>query len=65
MFGDRNLKMKIMEEMKIRVYFDYEKVYRSILRSGMFWEFFPEHTGVWDDDKKDWAEAYEKIFNSI
>ena len=54
-----------MEKTTIRVDFDYEKAHRLMLGLGLFWEFFPEHTGVWDDDKKDWAEAYEKIFNSI
>ena len=26
--------------------------YDLLLKSGMFWEFHPELTGVWEEDKK-------------
>jgi len=29
-----------------------KKDYLALLKSGMFWEFYPELTGDWDDDKK-------------
>ena len=28
-----------------------EKTYNILLKSGMFWEFHPELSGVWSDDK--------------
>ena len=35
------------------------KEYKSLLKSGMFFEFFPQLTGNWDDDKVE----FEKIIN--
>ena len=28
-----------------------EQEHSSLVKFGMFWEFFPELTGCWDDDK--------------
>jgi hypothetical protein len=30
--------------------------YKSILKSGMFWEFFPEYKGSWEKDKEQFME---------
>ena len=38
-----------------------KKAYFNILYSGMFWEFFPELTGEWDNDKNKWTDIYNKI----
>ena len=35
-----------------------KNAYNSLLKSGMFWEFYPNLTGVWDDDKDFWFEEY-------
>ena len=32
--------------------------YWSLQRSGMFWEFFPEMTGILDNDKKEFTKFY-------
>jgi hypothetical protein len=36
------------------------KEYKSLLKSGMFFEFFPQLTGNWEDDK----DEFEKIINN-
>ena len=30
--------------------------YREAVASGMFWELFPELTGVWSEDREKWTE---------
>jgi hypothetical protein len=30
--------------------------YIKLLNSGMFWEFHPELTGVWEKDKEEWIK---------
>ena len=35
-----------------------KKNYDSLLKSGMFWEFHPELSGVWEKDKKN--HKYER-----
>lgn len=35
--------------------------YTSVLTSGMFWEFYPELTGVWDQDKNQWQTIFEEL----
>ena len=37
-----------------------EQEYNYLLSSGMFWEFFPELTGVWEKDK----ELFIKFVNN-
>lgn len=31
--------------------------YEKLLKSGMFWEFYPKATGVWEEDKYWWLTA--------
>jgi hypothetical protein len=35
-----------------------KKAYDSLLKSGMFWEFYPQLTGNWDEDRDFWFEEY-------
>ena len=35
-----------------------KNAYNSLLKSGMFWEFYPRLTGVWEDDEDFWFEEY-------
>lgn len=37
--------------------------YIALLASGMFWEFFPHLTGIWNDDKDMFIEYYIKKYN--
>lgn len=30
---------------------NYEEEYKALKSSGMFWEFYPELSGVWEEDK--------------
>jgi hypothetical protein len=39
-----------------RIKEDYEKM----VLSGMFWEFYPELTGQWEQDKDVWMEMVER-----
>jgi len=32
--------------------------YNTLLKSGMFYEFYPQLTGNWDEDMDFWFEAY-------
>ena len=34
--------------------------YKKLLKSGMFFEFYPQFTGNWNDDK----DEFEKIINN-
>lgn len=36
-----------------------EQEYKEILKSGMFWVFFPEMTGEWEKDKQPFTEFYD------
>lgn len=38
-----------------------EKEYEELLKTGMFWEWYPQLTGNWGKDKSDWFEQYAKI----
>ena len=38
--------------------------YESLLKSGMFWEFYPELTGEWDKDKIQWKKIYNQLKKS-
>ena len=35
--------------------------YLSLLNSGMFWEFYPQLTGNWEKDKKDWRKIWSSL----
>lgn len=35
-----------------------KETYDKVLKSGMFWEFYPQLTGVWEEDKEFWEEEY-------
>lgn len=37
--------------------------YMALLSSGMFWEFFPQFTGTWNDDKDMFIEYYIEKYN--
>jgi len=46
-----------------------DKEYKELLKSGMFWEFYPELTGDWEKDKPHWGlilhqlQQYRKFLN--
>lgn len=42
---------------------DWKKQYDKLLDSGMFWEFHPELTGTWEDDKEEFIKHYLAWFN--
>lgn len=35
-----------------------KETYDKVLKSGMFWEWYPQLTGVWEEDKEFWEEEY-------
>ena len=35
---------------------EYE--YEALLKSGMFWEFFPQLSGEWEKDEEEFTEFY-------
>jgi hypothetical protein len=37
---------------------DIKKPYDMFLKSGMFWKFYPQLTGNWEEDKAFWEEEY-------
>lgn len=37
---------------------DIKKPYDMLLKSGMFWELYPQLTGTWEEDKEFWEEEY-------
>jgi len=38
-----------------------EKEYLGVLKSGMFWEWYPDLTGVWKEDKLKWLKIYNDL----
>lgn len=46
--------------MKLRKKYLKEQ-YDKLLKSGMFWEFYPEMTGIYEIDSKDWFKEIKKI----
>jgi hypothetical protein len=43
-----------------------EQEHSSLVKSGMFWEFFPELTGFWNEDKDvftAWCKSRYSDFN--
>ena len=45
---------------KIKNYTVMKNEYESLLKSGMFWEFYPELSGQWVKDKIAWKKIYRK-----
>lgn len=37
------------------------KEYEGVLKSGMFWEWYPDLTGNWEQDKKKWVNYYSDL----
>ncbi len=35
--------------------------YEALKKTGMFWEFYPDLTGVWAKDKAQWLKYYKKL----
>lgn len=35
--------------------------YDKLLKSGMFWEFYPELTGDYDKDKLEWKKIFKTL----
>jgi hypothetical protein len=38
-----------------------EEEYLGVLKSGMFWEWYPDLTGVWKEDKLKWLKIYDDL----
>ena len=39
---------------------EIEQEYKELLKSGMFWEFFPNLTGEWNRDESTFTKFYEE-----
>lgn len=37
------------------------KEYKELVKSGMFWEFYPKLSGEWEKDKKEWEEIEKEL----
>ena len=35
-----------------------QEEYKLLLKSGMFWEFFPNFSGKWEEDKEEYIQFY-------
>lgn len=35
--------------------------YDGLLKSGMFWEFYPSLSGEWDKDKEEWSVIFKRL----
>jgi hypothetical protein len=40
---------------------NYERDYYLLLKSGMFWEFHPELSGNYEQDKESWITQQKKL----
>ena len=40
---------------------NYERDYYLLLKSGMFWEFHPELSGNYEEDKESWIAQQKKL----
>ena len=58
---NEDLSKAAIEYRKNKLEDDAEKEYLGVLKSGMFWEWYPELTGVWNEDKL----KYLKIYNDL
>jgi hypothetical protein len=43
---------------------EIEKEYYQLLKSGMFYEFFPDLSGIWDKDKNQFTVFYHDRENN-
>jgi hypothetical protein len=50
-----------IEYRKNKLEQDAEKEYLGVLKSGMFWEWYPDLTGVWKEDKLKWLKIYNDL----
>ena len=41
-----------------------EKEYEGLMKSGMMWEWYPQLSGNWEKDKKEWLIEYQKLIES-
>ena len=41
---------------------EVREAYRKTKESGMFWEFHPEMTGIWEEDKDEYIDFAEKVW---
>lgn len=49
---------RLAGKLKIK---EMEKEYNKLLKSGMFWEFFPKLSGNWLEDKSEFIKSYKGI----
>lgn len=38
--------------------------YNQLLKSGMFYEFYPQLTGIYEQDKKEWEKIYKDLIKN-
>lgn len=38
-----------------------KKEYDKLLKSGLFWEFYPQLSGEWEKDELEWNRIYEDM----
>jgi hypothetical protein len=50
-----------IEYRKNKLEDDAEKEYLGVLKSGMFWEWYPQLTGVWKEDRVKWLKIYNDL----
>jgi hypothetical protein len=50
-----------MEDKK----FTMEEEYQYVLKSGLFWEFFPTFTGNYNEDKDEFEKFYKDRENNL
>ena len=59
--NDKDLHTECIEnwiEKQEKIEDNYQKEYLLLLRSGMFWEIYPELTGEWEKDKEIFIDAH-------
>jgi len=35
--------------------------HKKLVKSGMFWEFYPELSGIWEEDKEEWIASQKRL----
>jgi hypothetical protein len=58
---NEDLSKAAIEYRKNKLEDDAEKEYLGVLKSGMFWEWYPELTGVWKEDRVKWLKIYNDL----
>jgi hypothetical protein len=53
--------MKITTMKKIIPSTPIRNEYEVLLRSGLFFEFYPELTGEWEKDEIEWNKIYKEL----